>query len=88
MGGLISCRSSNTAASAALETMNARREVDVGSHRPPPWVSHGCHVRFLLRVLVAAPVLLQFLFEGLLGVRLPCTPPPRRAAGWLIPGPG
>ena len=36
MGGLMSFRSSHTAASAALETMNAGREADRGSHRRPP----------------------------------------------------
>ena len=36
MGGLMSFKSSHTAASAALETMNAGREVDRGSHRPRP----------------------------------------------------
>ena len=36
VGGLMSFRSSHTAASAALETMNASREVDRGSHRRPP----------------------------------------------------
>ena len=36
MGGLMSFRSSHTAASGALETTNAGREVDRGSHRRPP----------------------------------------------------
>ena len=36
MGGLMSFKSSYTAASAALETMNAGREVDRGSNRPLP----------------------------------------------------
>ena len=35
MGGLMSFKSPHTA-SAALETMNAGREVDRGSHRPRP----------------------------------------------------
>ena len=36
LGGLMSFKSSHTAASAALKTMNAGREVDRGSHRPRP----------------------------------------------------
>ena len=37
-GGLMSFRSSHTAASAALETMNVGHEDNLGSHHRPPWV--------------------------------------------------
>ena len=55
MGGLMSFKSSHTAASAALETMNAGREVDRGSHRPRPTDSHGRHVHLLHGIPVATP---------------------------------
>ena len=58
VGGLMSFGSSHTAASAALETMQAGREVDRRSHRRPP-LSHGRHFHLLHGIHVATPLFLH-----------------------------